>query len=125
MTTSSSSTAICGQRKVNTNGRRRRHENDFDNVQIRCVCVRADVRVCVSTHTFSSKMIPKERKPGKSAQFEEKTYKLSLVRLNPRAMREKEKKIGTSYINMADFVSPDPRSVGCENLYVVLRLHNV
>jgi len=45
---------------------------------------------------------------AKNNAFEEKTYKLSLIRINPRAMREKEKKIGTTYINMADFVSPDP-----------------
>ena len=44
-------------------------------------------------------------------RFEEKTYKLSLVRINARAMREKEKKIGTTYINLADYVSPDPMGV--------------
>jgi len=47
-------------------------------------------------------------------QFEEKMYKLSLIRINPRAMREREKKIGASYINMADFVSPDPVGVSKE-----------
>ena len=56
----------------------------------------------------------KSDKKDKPNTFEEKTYKLSLVRLNPRAMREKEKKIGTSYIDMAEFVSPDPSGVNEE-----------
>eukprot|EP00277_Geminigera_cryophila_P028704 CAMPEP_0179467440 /NCGR_PEP_ID=MMETSP0799-20121207/48567_1 /TAXON_ID=46947 /ORGANISM="Geminigera cryophila, Strain CCMP2564" /LENGTH=520 /DNA_ID=CAMNT_0021272847 /DNA_START=232 /DNA_END=1794 /DNA_ORIENTATION=+ len=51
---------------------------------------------------------------AKNNAFEEKTYKLSLIRINPRAMREKEKKIGTTYINMADFVSPDPAGINEE-----------
>ena len=39
---------------------------------------------------------------------------LTLVRINPRAMREKEKKLGATYINLADYVSPDPLGVNAE-----------
>ena len=61
------------------------------------------------------KMVSTMYKSGDSAQqFEEKMYKISLIRINPRAMREREKKIGNSYINMADFVSPDPVGVSEE-----------
>jgi hypothetical protein len=37
-----------------------------------------------------------------------------LVRINPRAMREKEKKIGATFINLADYVNPDPIGVNTE-----------
>lgn len=67
-----------------------------------------------NTHIQMISTMYKSDKKDKPNTFEEKTYKLSLIRLNPRAMREKEKKIGTSYIDMADFVSPDPSGVNEE-----------
>lgn len=48
--------------------------------------------------------------PGQSGHFEEKTYKLSLIRINQRSMLHKAKKIGTSYINLAEYVNLDGSS---------------
>jgi hypothetical protein len=44
------------------------------------------------------------------ASFDEKKYRLSLLRINARALREKEKRIGSVSINLADYVRPDSTS---------------
>mmetsp|Transcript_13734 Transcript_13734/g.31709 ORF Transcript_13734/g.31709 Transcript_13734/m.31709 type:complete len:507 (-) Transcript_13734:912-2432(-) len=57
------------------------------------------------------KMVCTMYKSTQTGKFDEKTYKISLIRINPRAMREKEKRIGTTYLNLADYVNTDPRGL--------------
>eukprot|EP00291_Cryptomonas_curvata_P002690 CAMPEP_0172186482 /NCGR_PEP_ID=MMETSP1050-20130122/20785_1 /TAXON_ID=233186 /ORGANISM="Cryptomonas curvata, Strain CCAP979/52" /LENGTH=140 /DNA_ID=CAMNT_0012860655 /DNA_START=204 /DNA_END=622 /DNA_ORIENTATION=+ len=66
---------------------------------------RAEPRAADGVMKFVSTMY-KMPGSGQGAIWEEKKFKLSLVRINPRAVREKEKGIGYTYINLADFANP-------------------
>eukprot|EP00291_Cryptomonas_curvata_P003095 CAMPEP_0172197642 /NCGR_PEP_ID=MMETSP1050-20130122/27593_1 /TAXON_ID=233186 /ORGANISM="Cryptomonas curvata, Strain CCAP979/52" /LENGTH=113 /DNA_ID=CAMNT_0012874271 /DNA_START=248 /DNA_END=585 /DNA_ORIENTATION=- len=69
------------------------------------------------------KMVCTMYRTGSTGKFEEKTYKLSLLRINPRALREREKKIGSSYIDLSHYVNPNDGARGTtEDLRVTMKV---
>ena len=69
------------------------------------------------------KMVCTMYRTGSTGKFEEKTYKLSLLRINPRALREREKKIGSSYIDLSHYVNPNDGARGTtESLKVTMKV---